>query len=170
MLVHNPALHGCYVCLPVPPTGIRGVMGTSVPAQVMTSSNHGPFQDSTSNLFSSQKSDFEWEADFVSAEMQAVPTASVNAAGDAVIKPKANGKVNFVDSKPKTSESANKNSFSITDEDDDDEILDISHETFKRLPDARPVTNDDSRGKGTIEANAFDIDIDKFLEELDAEL
>lgn len=149
--------------------GIRGVMGTSVSAQVVTSTNHGPFQDSTSNLFSSQKSDFEWEADFVSAEMQAVPTASVNAAGDAAIKPKANGQVNFVDTKPDKKESANKNSFSITDE-DDDEILDISHETIEKLPETKPVTSDDSRGKGTIEANAFDIDIDKFLEELDAEL
>lgn len=154
-------------------SGLRGSPG-SIPSQTHSSRKQDPFQDSTpSDLFSSQKTDSEWEAEFVSAEKELVTTVAKDGSGDAPSASSLNGTLKDENATPLVKR-PDTNSFSITDE-EDDLILDIEPENSEDLDSA--IQNDtdvfdqvDPKNASTIEARAFDIDIDKFLEELDAEL
>lgn len=155
-------------------SGLRRSPGSIPSQQTHSSRKQDPFQDSTpSDLFSSQKTDSEWEAEFVSAEKELVTTVAKDGSGDAPSASSLNGTLKDENATPLVKR-PDTNSFSITDE-EDDLILDIEPENSEDLDSA--VQNDtdvfdqvDPKNASTIEARAFDIDIDKFLEELDAEL
>lgn len=153
------------------PLSIPGINGfqRNTPDQTNPSRSQVSFQENAStDLFSSKKTDLEWEADFVNTEKEVVSTVPKDGSGDA-------GSIPHVEKQTYStppSTPVTKNSFSITDE-EDDEILDLQpggSEPFSAKQTDSEVLDTGTKNSGMIEAKAFDIDIDKFLEELDAEL